>query len=90
MNQRLFERLKIGMPVSYMNLGTRKHDFFYVIVKINKESQTVDIERYSSRTGEPDEDRKIYQEQVSLAEIEFLNAIDRLIGLDHNQLKVSE
>lgn len=82
MKQSLFEKLEIGMPVSYLNCGIRSHTFYFKIVKINKDNQTVDIERYLKLTDKPDAERKIYKKNISLADIEFLDPMDKLINLD--------
>lgn len=82
MKQSLFEKLEIGMPVSYLNCGIRLHTFYFEIVKINKDNQTVDIERYLKLTGKPDTEIKIYKKNVSLADIEFLDPKDKLINLE--------
>jgi hypothetical protein len=89
MKQHLFDKLKVGTPVSYLGAGTKKHNFYYVITKINTDNKTVDIERYLQLTTKPDTDTPIYKEGVSLDKIDFFNSEDKLRAqLDPSKLRI--
>lgn len=89
MKQSLFDKLKVGTPVSYQGIGTRKNDFYYVITKINTDNETVDIERYLQLTTKPDTDNPICKENVSLDEIDFFHPKDKLEAqLDPSKLRI--
>ena len=89
MKQHLFEKLKVGTPVSYLGAGTIKHNFYYVITKINTDDKTVDIERYLQLTTKPDTDTPIYKERVSLDKIDFFLSEDKLRAeLDPSKLRI--
>lgn len=89
MKQHLFDKLKVGTPVSYLGAGTIKHNFYYVITKINMDDETVDIERYLQSTTEPDTDTTIYKEGVSLDKIDFFDPKDKLRAqLDPSKLRI--
>lgn len=82
MRQSLFDRLETGMPVIYNKMGTKEHNFYFVIIKINSSNETVDIERYSKLTGKKDEEKSISYKDVLLSDIDFIDAKHKLIGLD--------
>lgn len=82
MKQRLFKELKTGMPIIYQGMGTKQHDFYFVISKINVDNETVDIERYVRSTAKKDQERNIVYSNVSLDHINFIDTKDKLIGLD--------
>ncbi|WP_367107321.1 hypothetical protein [uncultured Psychrobacter sp.] len=82
MKQNLFDKLETGMPVTYQKMGAKEHNFYFVISKINASNDTVDIERYSKLTGKKDEERSISHKNVPLADIDFIIAKHKLIGLD--------
>ena len=84
MKQNLFDKLEAGMPVTYQKMGAKEHSFYFVISKINVSNYTVDIERYSKLTGKKDEEKSIYYKDVPLADIDFIDAKHKLIGLDPN------
>ncbi|WP_438013263.1 hypothetical protein [Psychrobacter raelei] len=89
MKQSLFNKLEVGTPVSYQGIGTINNDFYYVITKINKDNQTVDIERYLQLTLKPDTDNPIYKEGVSLDKIDFFHSKDKLAAqLDPSKLSI--
>ena len=89
MQQDLFDKLEVGVPVSYQGMGTKKHNFYYVITKINKENKTVDIERYLQLTAKPDTDNPIYKENVLLEKIDFFYSEDKLRAqLDPSKLRI--
>lgn len=89
MNQSLFDKLKVGTPVSYQGIGTIKNDFYYVITKINTDNETVDIERYLQLTTKPDTDNPICKERVQLDKIDFFNSKDKLEAqLDPSKLRI--
>lgn len=89
MKQNLFDKLKVGTPVSYLGAGTMKHNFYYVITKINTDDKTVDIERYLQLTTKPDTDNPIYKEGISLDKIDFFHSKDKLEAqLDHRKLRI--
>lgn len=85
MREDRFKYLKIGQPVTYMGVGKANHDFYYVIAKINEDNKTVDIERYLKLTGKKDEDKPIYKNNVSLSDIEFIEGINNIHGIDSNK-----
>ncbi len=82
MNQNLFNRLEIGMAVTYKKMGTQEHDFYFVIAKINASNKTVDVERHSKSTGKKDRETSTHYKDVLLDDINFIDAKDKLIGLD--------
>lgn len=86
MHQKKFSSLEVGTLVLYVvgnkKLGSGEHNFYYKIVKINKDNETVDIERYSKIDNKPDQERKILKENVSLENIEFLDPKDKLKNID--------
>ena len=82
MKKSLFDRLETGMPVIYNKMGTKEHDFCFVITKINSSNETVDIERYSKVTGKKDEEVSTCYKDVPLDDISFIDVKDKLIGLD--------
>ena len=89
MKQNLFDKLKVGTPVSYLGAGTMKHNFYYVITKINTDDKTVDIERYLQLTAKPDTDNPIYKENVLLEKIDFFYSEDKLRAqLDPSKLRI--
>lgn len=79
MKQLLFKKLKVGTAVTYVGMGLKAHDFYYVICKINEDSETVDIEMYSQATGKPDKSQPI-KENVTLDNIDFFSNKDRVIA----------
>lgn len=86
MKQSLFDKLETGMPVTYQKMGVREHNFYFVISKINASNKTVDVERYSKLTGKKDVERSFYHKDVPLADIDFIDAKHKLIGLDASRL----
>lgn len=89
MKQSLFDKLKVGTPVSYQGMGTIKNDFYYVITKINMDNETVDIERYLQLTTKPDTDNPICKKSVSLDKIDFFHTKDKLEAqLDPSKLRI--
>lgn len=82
MKDSLFNEIEVGKPVTYKNIGTKEHEFFFVICKINICNKTVDIERYSKSTGKKDKEKDIYYSDVPLADIDFIDIKDRRIRLD--------
>lgn len=85
MREDRFRYLEIGQPVVYMGLGKATHNFYFVIAKINEDNKTVDVERYSRLTGKKDEDKPIYKTNVSLSDIEFMEGINNIHGIDPNK-----
>lgn len=89
MKQSLFDKLKVGTPVSYQGIGTIKNNFYYVITKINTDNETVDIERYLQLTTKPDTDNPICKEGISLDKIDFFHLKDKLEAqLDPSKLRI--
>nr|WP_015060888.1 hypothetical protein [Psychrobacter sp. DAB_AL43B]AFF18202.1 hypothetical protein [Psychrobacter sp. DAB_AL43B] len=88
MKQFLFDKLKVGTAVIYAGQGLKVHDFRYFICQINKDSKTVDIEKYSEATGKPDSSSPI-KENISLDDIEFFHTKDKTFAqLSANALRL--
>lgn len=66
------------MAVSYLGMGTKKHNFYYVITKINMDNRTVDIKKCLQSTTKPDAENPIYKENVSLDKIDFFYSEDKI------------